>query len=131
MKLITAPETKFDPVTDSVNAALPTRVLVGEIAVRMGGGNGSDATAAFTAATASSNPKPSMLFGTGWDTPGSGTAVDVRKLRKFMRIVAGLWPAVEPDIACNTSAAMAAAWGAAAEVPAKKQPGGDGFSKGH
>jgi hypothetical protein len=39
LKLMTAPETKFDPLTESVNDALPTRALVGEIALRTGGGN--------------------------------------------------------------------------------------------
>jgi hypothetical protein len=109
LKLITAPETKLEPLTDSVNAALPARALVGEIMLMLGGGDVGVAPAAFTAATASSNPKPSMLFGTGGEIPGSGTAVEVRKLRRFARTVAGLWPAVEPDIACRTSAAIPAA----------------------
>ena len=39
MKLTTAPVTKFEPLTDSVNAALPARALVGEIELRTGGGN--------------------------------------------------------------------------------------------
>jgi hypothetical protein len=107
--LITAPESKFEPPTDSVNAAPPTSALVGEIVLRTGGGIGSDATAAFTAASASSNPKPSMLFGTDWGTPDSGTAVEVRKFRRFVRTLAGLCPVDELDIACRTSAAIAAA----------------------
>ena len=90
LKFTTAPEMKFEPLTESVNAALPARALVGEIVLRMGGGDVGVPPAAFTAARASSNPKPSMLFGTGWGTPGSGTAVDVRKFRKFARTVAGL-----------------------------------------
>ena len=69
---------------------------------------GRAATAAFTADSASRSPKPSMLFGTGSDTPGSGTAVEVRKFRKFARCVAGSLTA-KPDEACKTSAATAAA----------------------
>jgi hypothetical protein len=37
LKLIAAPETKFDPVTDNVNAPLPTTAVAGEIAPRTGG----------------------------------------------------------------------------------------------
>jgi len=37
LKLIAAPETKFDPVTDNVNAPLPTKAVAGEIAPRTGG----------------------------------------------------------------------------------------------
>ena len=39
MKLITAPEVKFAPLMDNVNAALPARALVGEIVLRTGGGD--------------------------------------------------------------------------------------------
>ena len=90
LKLITEPEMKFEPLTDSVNVPLPARTLVGEIVLMPGGRDAGGAPVAFTAARASSNPKPSMLFGTGGETPGSGTAVDVRKFRKFARTVAGL-----------------------------------------
>jgi len=69
---------------------------------------GSAACAAFTAASASRSPKPSILFGTGSETPGSGTAVEVKKFRKFARCVAGSLTA-KPDEACKTSAAIAAA----------------------
>jgi hypothetical protein len=75
-------------------------------------------SAAFTAENASRSPKPSMLFGMVPDSPDNGTAVDVRKFRKFARSVAGS-AATELAEACKTSAATAAACGAAAEVPAK------------
>ena len=78
-----------------------------------------EGSAAFTAENASRSPKPSILFGTDPDIPGSGKAVEVRKFRTLARSVAGLTD--EPEKACKTSAPTAAAWGAAAEVPAKKQ----------
>ena len=58
------------------------------------------------------------MFGTDPDIPGNGKAVEVRKFRTLARSVAGLTD--EPEKACKTSAATAAAWGAAAEVPKKK-----------
>lgn len=78
--------------------------------------------AALTAAKASSRPYPSMSFGAAPETPDSGTAVPVRKFRRFVRAVAGVFT-VEPErkqgAAWSTRAATAAACGAAAEVPKK------------
>jgi hypothetical protein len=39
LKLTTAPETKFDPVTESVKVPLPAIALVGAIELRIGAGN--------------------------------------------------------------------------------------------
>jgi hypothetical protein len=59
LKLITAPEMKFEPLTDNVNAALPARTFVGEIEVRTGGGNGTPPELQlFTKLVAFTEPRP-------------------------------------------------------------------------
>jgi hypothetical protein len=78
--------------------------------------------AAVTADKALSRPYPSMLFGTASEIPDSGTAVPVRKFRRFVRAAAGVFTVElesKQGAACRTSAVMAAACGAAAEVPKK------------